>query len=109
MINCNCTQKVAVTRAKALLIVVGDPNVLSLDPLWRAFLNYVYLNGGWTGPDISWDPSLPVDDNGGYDKTIREAAKIDMNEFTRRLENMTMAEIEDEVDGNVDRPWRDLE
>ncbi|KAJ7931318.1 hypothetical protein B0H13DRAFT_1858158 [Mycena leptocephala] len=39
---------VAVTRAQALLIVIGDPDVLSLDPLWRSFLNYIYTNGGWT-------------------------------------------------------------
>lgn len=26
---------VAVTRAQAGLIVVGDPDILSLDPLWR--------------------------------------------------------------------------
>lgn len=100
---------VAVTRAQALLVVVGDPEVLSLDPLWRSFLNYVYLNGGWTGPDITWDPRVEVDEEGGYDKAVREAANIDMNEFTRRIETMTMAEVDDEVEGNVDRPWRDLE
>jgi helicase MOV-10 len=62
---------VAVTRAQALLIIVGDPQVLSLDPFWRAFLNYVYLNGGWTGlPDIAWDPEAEaeVDEAGGYDR-----------------------------------------
>ncbi|KAF8970478.1 RNA helicase [Flammula alnicola] len=99
---------VAVTRTQALLIVVGDPQVLSLDPLWRSFLNYVYLNGGWTGPSITWDPTAPVDEAGGYDKGIREAAKLDMNEFARRMESLTMAEVDD-LDANVDRPWRDVE
>jgi len=83
--------------------------VLSLDPLWRGFLNYIYLNGGWTGPDIMWDPHTPIDETGGYDKAVREAAKLDMNEFTRRIESITMAEVEDDVDANVDRPWRDVE
>lgn len=99
----------AVTRAQALLIVVGDPQVLSLDPLWRSFLNYIYMNGGWTGPDIPWDPEVPVNEAGGYDKAIREAASLDMNEFARRMEGLTMAEIQNEIDGDVDRPWRDLE
>ena len=99
----------AVTRAQALLIVVGDPQVLCLDPLWRSFLNYIYLNGGWTGPDIPWDPKVPVNDAGGYDKEIKEAAILDMNEFAKRMEGLTMAEVQDEIDGNVDRPWRDLE
>lgn len=57
---------VAVTRAKALLIVVGDPNILSFDPLWRSFLNYVHTNGGWVGDVPEWDTN----------------AEVDMNEFT---------------------------
>ncbi|KAJ6469382.1 P-loop containing nucleoside triphosphate hydrolase protein [Mycena sanguinolenta] len=103
---------VAVTRAQALLVVVGDPDVLSLDPLWRAFLNYVYLGGGWTGGEISWDPHSPVSEAGGYDVITRVAAEADMNAFTRRMEALTIAGV-DAVDGdddtNVDRPWREAE
>ncbi|KDR68388.1 hypothetical protein GALMADRAFT_78731 [Galerina marginata CBS 339.88] len=102
---------VAVTRAQAMLIIVGDPHVLSLDPLWRSFLNYIHLNGGWIGPEITWDPSLPVDEAGRYDKAIRTAlaAQLDMNEFARRMESLTMAEVDEDLDANVDRPWRDVE
>lgn len=106
---------VAVTRAQALLIVVGDPNVLGLDPLWRAFLNYVYNHGGWTGPTIGWDPREEVLEAGGYDRTTREAAQQDMNAFTRRMEVLTIAGVQagegdgDEDDTNVDRPWQDVE
>ncbi|KAJ7150890.1 P-loop containing nucleoside triphosphate hydrolase protein [Mycena crocata] len=104
---------VAVTRAQALLIVVGDPDVLGLDPLWRAFLNYVYIGGGWTGGDISWDPHSEVDEAGGYDRVAREAAQRDMNAFTRRMEELTIAGVEaaegDGDDTNVDRPWQDIE
>ena len=86
---------VAVTRAQAMLIIVGDPEVLSLDPLWRAFLNYVYLNGGWTGPDITWDPKAEVDEAGGYDKQASDAAQFDMTEFTRRMEAVTLDVVDE--------------
>ncbi|XP_062451285.1 helicase MOV-10 [Rhea pennata] len=40
---------VALTRAKALLIVVGNPAVLSKDHHWRRFLTYCKEEGGYTG------------------------------------------------------------
>lgn len=40
---------VAVTRAKALLIVVGNPRVLRTDPTWNRFLQYCQDEGGYTG------------------------------------------------------------
>ncbi|KAG1738706.1 RNA helicase [Suillus lakei] len=107
---------VAVTRAQALLIVIGDPNVLSLDPLWRSFLNYVHLNGGWAGPGPTWDTTQTVDESGEYDQHIRAAAVMDMNLLTRRIEEVVAenvqtgtAEGDDDVDANFDRPWRELE
>jgi len=38
-----------------LLIVVGDPEVLGKDELWRTFLNYIKLRKGWTGKGHSWN------------------------------------------------------
>lgn len=40
---------VAITRAKALLIVVGNPLILMEDREWREFILYVHENGGCTG------------------------------------------------------------
>ncbi|NXG23946.1 SDE3 helicase, partial [Grallaria varia] len=40
---------VALTRAKALLIVVGNPMVLSKDEHWHRFLRYCKEQGGYTG------------------------------------------------------------
>ncbi|KAM4872954.1 helicase MOV-10 isoform 1-T2 [Thomomys bottae] len=40
---------VAVTRAKALLIVIGNPLLLGHDPDWKAFLEFCKENGGYTG------------------------------------------------------------
>ncbi|CAJ1085150.1 putative helicase mov-10-B.1 isoform X1 [Xyrichtys novacula] len=40
---------VAVTRAKALLIVVGNPRVLNTDPTWARFIQYCQDEGGYTG------------------------------------------------------------
>lgn len=95
---------VAVTRAKALLVIVGNPSVLSLDPLWRSFLNYIYNNGGWKGASPSWNTEIPVDEAGGYDRQVREAAENDMNELTRIMESLTTANVE-EGEANIDRPW----
>ena len=55
------TLSVSITRAQLLLIVVGDPEVLGKDELWRTFLNYVCLRGGWTGKAVSWKPEAVVD------------------------------------------------
>ena len=97
------------TRAKALLIVIGDPLVLSLDPLWRDFLNYIHINGGWKGSPIPWDPNDTVDENAAYDKHVRELGLADMNDFTRRMEELTLTGIDDVDAANIDRPWREVE
>ncbi|KAH9038479.1 P-loop containing nucleoside triphosphate hydrolase protein [Lactarius pseudohatsudake] len=52
---------VAITRAQALLIVVGDPEVLGKDELWRTFLNYACLREGWTGKAPNWNPEEHID------------------------------------------------
>ncbi|KAN0127144.1 hypothetical protein V8E53_015041 [Lactarius tabidus] len=57
----NCRRmNVAITRAQSLLIVVGDPEVLGKDVLWRTFLNYARLRQGWTGKTPSWEPKEDV-------------------------------------------------
>lgn len=38
----------AVTRAKALLIVMGNPLLLGHDPDWKTFLEFCKQNGGYT-------------------------------------------------------------
>ena len=51
---------VSITRAQLLLIVVGDPEVLGKDELWRTFLNFVCRQGGWTGKMLTWKPKDDV-------------------------------------------------
>lgn len=53
---------VALTRAQALLIVIGDPAVLGEVPLWRGFLNFVHMRGGHTGKEFDWDPAADEHD-----------------------------------------------
>jgi hypothetical protein len=48
------TLLVAITRAQALLIVLGDPEVLGKGELWRTFLNYACMRGGGTGKKPTW-------------------------------------------------------
>lgn len=40
---------VAITRARALLIILGNPKLLVLDPYWRSILTYCTDCGGYTG------------------------------------------------------------
>jgi hypothetical protein len=52
---------VAITRAQALLIVIGDPETLHADKLWCTFINYMVLGGGLKGKEPSWNPGDKVD------------------------------------------------
>ena len=88
--------------------------MLSLDPLWRRFLNYIYNEGGWRGDEPGWDTYAPVDGEGGYDAQIRESATLDMNDFMRRMESLTLqglngVDSDSDAEENVDRPWREVE
>jgi hypothetical protein len=71
---------VAITRAEALLIVVGDPEVLGKDKLWRTFLNYIKLSKGWTGKGHSWDAEEVVHVP-GYEIVPRKGGIVHGDEF----------------------------
>ncbi|CAB1428895.1 unnamed protein product [Pleuronectes platessa] len=44
---------VAITRAKALLIVLGNPRVLNTDPTWAHFIKFCSDSGGYDGVALS--------------------------------------------------------
>ena len=99
----------------ALLIVIGNPEVLSLDPMWRSFLNYVRRNNGCIGAEISWNYNQEVDVTGDYAEGYINAGIDDMNALAVRLQERTLARASvgdgesDDDGGNVDRPWKDAE
>ncbi|GAA5820987.1 hypothetical protein JCM11251_001910 [Rhodosporidiobolus azoricus] len=84
---------VSVTRAQAGLIVVGDPDLLVLDPLWRKFLLYVWDHGGWAGQD--WDAEQYREESVDPAKKVKD----EMDEFVRRFGAFGM---EDGAGGRVE-------
>ncbi|KIM34476.1 hypothetical protein M408DRAFT_325872 [Serendipita vermifera MAFF 305830] len=108
---------VAMTRAQALLIVIGDPNVLSLDPLWRSFLNYIYNNGGWTGrPSPSWNTNDPDVDGAELLRARRAEISAEEEELITKVtetidRRVRTEDMDDFGDGYevVERPWRETE
>ncbi|XP_030586906.1 LOW QUALITY PROTEIN: RNA helicase Mov10l1 [Archocentrus centrarchus] len=42
---------VAITRPKALLLIVGNPHILIRDPCFRALLQYCFINEAYMGCD----------------------------------------------------------
>jgi len=65
-----------------LLIVIGDPEVLGKDELWRTFLGYVNSREGWTGKTHkrNGDP-VPVP---GYVVVSRKGSVLYGEEFMGR-------------------------
>ncbi|KAJ7484325.1 P-loop containing nucleoside triphosphate hydrolase protein [Mycena latifolia] len=86
---------VAVTRAQALLIVIGNPNILALDPLWRAFLNYIHIRGGWRGQGITWNPDEPIIPGPSvYDLEMKKRAEGEAEEMMARLKSLIVQKNE---------------
>lgn len=79
--------------------------VLSLDPLWRALLNYIHIRGGWRGKAIEWDPQEPILPD-GYDQQIRERAEGEAQDLISRLRSFIMEHTENlgvvDDDGSTD-------
>jgi helicase MOV-10 len=74
---------VAITRAQALLIVIGDPEVLGKDELWRTFLEYINSREGWTGKVHKWD-AAESDSVPGYVVESRKGSVLYGEEFMDR-------------------------
>jgi helicase MOV-10 len=104
------------TRAQALLIVIGDPAVLSLDPLWRSFLTYIFNNGGWTGPRPDWDTDAGEVDSAELLQARRDRLSAEEEELLKRVtetidKRNRVEDLDDIGDGYqvVERPWREAD
>nr|CAD7198399.1 unnamed protein product [Timema douglasi] len=64
---------VAMTRAKSLLIVVGNPNILQCDYYWHQLLNYCHKNNAYRGVKFPLHEKSPVD------RLIKDMKQLDIN------------------------------
>ena len=98
---------VAVTRAKALLIVVGNPHVLVRDPSWGELLRYCHQRGGHRGchlPDEmrDGDNAIPTEEQASSDDEDDEDDDDDL--LQQGMEQMNLrAET-----GAIDEDWEHL-
>lgn len=91
------------TRAQALLIVVGDPAILGMDPLWRSWLNWVYQCGGWTGSKgPAWDTKLEVQASGTYELELQDLVLQQMRQLTEHMQAVDLGDLEGDLDA---RAW----
>ena len=58
---------VAITRARSLLCIVGNPHVLVRDSYWGALLRYAVQNGAYEGCAL---PDLQADAGAGYASAV---------------------------------------
>ncbi|XP_066285772.1 putative helicase MOV-10 [Branchiostoma lanceolatum] len=65
---------VAITRAKALLIVVGNPYTLSRDEYWGRFLEYCRKNGGYHPDSCEFQPR-----NDEVEDVLQRLAKVSLD------------------------------
>jgi len=70
---------VAITRAQALLIVIGDPEVLVKYEHWRTFLQYVKSRKGWAGKMHDWESEIAPPP--GYEVISRKGGVVYGEEF----------------------------
>lgn len=62
---------VAITRAKALLVIIGSPAVLNSDRNWRRLLLHCHENGAYTGAQFHFG-GAPPPDNGGIGDVLAQ-------------------------------------
>ncbi|GAX84129.1 hypothetical protein CEUSTIGMA_g11552.t1 [Chlamydomonas eustigma] len=98
---------VSITRAKSLVIIIGNPKILCQDPCWRTLLKYIHANKGCTGSPMPLDllnmeeQGMPAgeDMNGGagsggggayYGRGRRdeEVAPAELNDLISRVQRM---------------------
>ncbi|XP_070758397.1 putative helicase mov-10-B.1 [Enoplosus armatus] len=84
---------VAVTRARSLLIVVGNPVILNKDPTWEKFISYCVKNKGYTGFDFK--------DAEGEDDIVSRLATLKIN-----VDSDNPVAEESALQQHVDPAWK---
>lgn len=102
---------VAISRAKALLIVVGNPNALSLDPYWKYFIEYCIRNNAYSGCLITNQELAQVvkqkeDGNGAELNEIDWKFKSD--EGSGKYFGEAHSDFEGVFQSTSDKRWREL-
>lgn len=82
------------TRAKELLIVVGNAQTLTVDPYWRAFYQLCIRNDCFVGPAVTFQPNAE-----DLSSTAQAVSKMEM-EYRARKEREE-GDAEREVDMTV--------
>lgn len=82
---------VAMTRSKALLVVVGNPVILKKNPTWERFIQYCEDEGGYVGFDYN--------DAEGEEDVVTRLAALNLNLESEDLE-------ESAVQQHVHPEWR---
>lgn len=78
---------VAITRARAMLVIIGDPTVLLLDPTWGALLKYIRENGGWRGKDIDLPSHTTAEE---YIAELQRNFGLETQEVIQRLKSLVI-------------------
>ncbi|KAK7014215.1 AAA domain-containing protein [Favolaschia claudopus] len=68
---------VAITRAKELLVVIGNGKMLQQDPFWRSFLQFTLRNKLYTGPELN------LEFDGNYISRLESELVDDLDEEDR--------------------------
>ncbi|GAA5946687.1 hypothetical protein JCM3765_000349 [Sporobolomyces pararoseus] len=87
---------VAMTRAKELLIVVGNAQTLTVDPYWRAFYHLCLRNDCYVGPEVSFQQEKE-----DLSSSAQAVSKMEMDYRTRK--NRHEGDDEREIDITVGR------
>ncbi|RUS17586.1 P-loop containing nucleoside triphosphate hydrolase protein [Endogone sp. FLAS-F59071] len=92
---------VAMTRAMAILCVVGDARVLKKEHYWRKWLDFVIQNKGWVGPKVAMVEEFPI-----WDRDDGDGNFCDDEENVYKIVNIHNEEF---AVHNAELRWHDFE
>ena len=75
---------VAITRAKSLLVVIGNPWTLSSNEYWKDVLLYCVANNGYVGP-----PLTMLTKDAEESKSDPEVENFEFVDFETQFSNLT--------------------